>query len=296
MTRKTIADLLAATPDALLLTTLFEGQKAGTLQTKKFTASQLATIMQLALDSVYAKLASPTLTGTPTAPTASLGDNTTQLATTAFVQAAVAALLDSAPGALDTLNELAAALGDDANFAATMTTALAGKQALDSTLTLLSGKVAPYVLFSSGAGLAVPADTTEDILASITVPGHAMGANGFIRIHNIWNFTGSTNAKTMKTYFGNGLSGTLIKTSGAIATAGIFSLSEIILISNRNAENSQIVTPQTLLSGVGAHTAAPQTTSIDTADDQSITISGQKADSGENLTLEFCSVELFHKS
>jgi hypothetical protein len=76
-----------------------------------------------------APLASPALTGTPSAPTAALGTNTTQIATAAFVQAAIAALVASSPAALDTLNELAAALGNDANFAATMTTALAGKAA-----------------------------------------------------------------------------------------------------------------------------------------------------------------------
>lgn len=75
---------------------------------------------------------SPALTGTPTAPTAAPGSNTQQIATTAFVAAAVAALIASAPGALNTLDELAAALGDDANFAATVTTALAGKAPLAS--------------------------------------------------------------------------------------------------------------------------------------------------------------------
>ena len=79
-----------------------------------------------------APLASPTFTGTPAAPTAAGGTNTTQLATTAFVQAAVAALINSAPGVLDTLDEIAAALGDDANFAATMTSALALKAPLAS--------------------------------------------------------------------------------------------------------------------------------------------------------------------
>ncbi|EED3952228.1 hypothetical protein S513_24710, partial [Salmonella enterica subsp. enterica serovar Newport] len=74
-----------------------------------------------------ANLDSPNLTGTPTAPTADQSSNDTQLATTAFVRSAIAALVDSSPGALDTLNELAAALGDDPNFAATMTNALAGK-------------------------------------------------------------------------------------------------------------------------------------------------------------------------
>lgn len=75
----------------------------------------------------YAPKASPTFTGTPKAPTAAAGNNSTQLANTAFVQAAVAALVDSSPGALDTLNELAKALGNDPNFATTMTNALAGK-------------------------------------------------------------------------------------------------------------------------------------------------------------------------
>lgn len=74
-----------------------------------------------------APLASPALTGTPTAPTATTATNSTQIATTAFVQAVVSALIDAAPGTLDTLNEIAAALGDDPNFAATITTELATK-------------------------------------------------------------------------------------------------------------------------------------------------------------------------
>ena len=70
---------------------------------------------------------SPALTGTPTAPTAVAGTNNTQIASTAFVAQAIAALVNSSPSALDTLQELAAALGNDANFATTMTNALAGK-------------------------------------------------------------------------------------------------------------------------------------------------------------------------
>lgn len=82
---------------------------------------------------LLAPLASPALTGTPTAPTASGGTNTTQIATTAFVKAAVDALISGAPGALDTLDELAAALADDASYAATITTALAGKSSTGHT-------------------------------------------------------------------------------------------------------------------------------------------------------------------
>ncbi|ENH5124864.1 phage tail protein [Salmonella enterica] len=87
-----------------------------------------------------APLNSPALTGTPTTPTAPQGTNSTQIASTAFVMAAIAALVDSSPDALNTLNELAAALGNDPNFATTMLNALAGKQPLDNTLTNLSGK------------------------------------------------------------------------------------------------------------------------------------------------------------
>lgn len=85
-----------------------------------------------------APLASPALTGTPTAPTAVAGTNSTQLATTAFVAAAVSALINGSPGALDTLNELAAALGNDANFSATVTNALAAKLAKASNLSDLA--------------------------------------------------------------------------------------------------------------------------------------------------------------
>ena len=79
-----------------------------------------------------APLQSPGFTGTPTAPTAPTGTNTTQIATTAFVETAVSNVIDSAPGALDTLNELAAALGDDANFSTTITNSIATKAPLAS--------------------------------------------------------------------------------------------------------------------------------------------------------------------
>ena len=82
---------------------------------------------------VKADIASPEFTGTPKAPTATAGTNTTQIATTEFVTAAVAAaisaLVDSSPAALDTLKELATALGNDANFSTTVTNALAAKAA-----------------------------------------------------------------------------------------------------------------------------------------------------------------------
>ena len=86
----------------------------------------ISTATQTALD-LKAPLASPSLSGVPTAPTANAGTNTTQLATTAFVQTAVSGLVGSAPETLDTLNELAAALGDDPNFATTVSNQIGAK-------------------------------------------------------------------------------------------------------------------------------------------------------------------------
>jgi hypothetical protein len=78
---------------------------------------------------------SPTFTGTPIAPTAASGTNTTQVATTAFVQTAVSGLVDAAPGTLDTLNELAAALGDDPNFATTVSNSIGTKVTANTAIT-----------------------------------------------------------------------------------------------------------------------------------------------------------------
>ncbi|EEQ8765476.1 MAG: phage tail protein [Escherichia coli] len=138
------------------LTALINGAPA-TLDTLKEIAvainndPKFSTTINNAL-ALKAPLSSPALTGTPTAPTAAQSVNNTQIATTAFVKSAIAAMVGSAPEALDTLNELAAALGNDPNFATTMLNALAGKQPLDNTLTNLSGKDVAGLLTYLGLG------------------------------------------------------------------------------------------------------------------------------------------------
>ncbi|HEB1293394.1 TPA: phage tail protein [Escherichia albertii] len=100
----------------------------------------------------YAQKHNPTFTGEPKAPTPAAGNNTTRIATTAFVQAAITALINGAPDTLDTLKEIAAAINNDPKFSTTINNALAGKQPLDNTLTHLSGKDVAGLLTYLGLG------------------------------------------------------------------------------------------------------------------------------------------------
>jgi hypothetical protein len=96
-----------------------------------------------------ANISNPTFTGTVIAPTPSLSTNNTQVATTAFVKTAINDLIGGASPALDTLNELASALGNDASFASTVTNSLAQKAPLASPTfsgtTTISSLVFPFI-------------------------------------------------------------------------------------------------------------------------------------------------------
>lgn len=100
----------------------------------------------------YAQKHNPTFTGEPKAPTPAAGNNTTRIATTEFVQAAITALINGAPATLDTLKEIAAAINNDPKFSTTINNALSGKQPLDETLTHLSGKDVAGLLAYLGLG------------------------------------------------------------------------------------------------------------------------------------------------
>ena len=106
----------------------FTGKPLAPTAAKTDNSTQLATTAHVkAVAADYAPLASPALTGAPTAPTPGQAVNSTQIATTAYVKAALTELIDGAPWGLDSLKELAAALGNDPNFATATTKALAGK-------------------------------------------------------------------------------------------------------------------------------------------------------------------------
>ncbi|HAV9895353.1 TPA: phage tail protein [Escherichia coli] len=162
-------------PDASLTAKGFTQLSSATNSTSE-TLAATPKAVKTVMDETNKKapLNSPALTGTPTTPTARQGTNNTQIANTAFVMAAIAALVDSSPDALNTLNELAAALGNDPNFATTMTNALAGKQPKDATLTALAGLATaadrfPYFIGNDVASLATLTKVGRDILAKSTV-------------------------------------------------------------------------------------------------------------------------------
>lgn len=106
--------------------------------TKSYVTSAVAAVDVSSQLANYAPKASPSLTGVPTAPTAAANTNTTQIATTAFVASAVSSLVASAPAALDTLNELATALGNDPSFATTISTTVGLKLSKASNLSDLA--------------------------------------------------------------------------------------------------------------------------------------------------------------
>jgi hypothetical protein len=133
-------------------------------------------------ESKLTMFASPAFTGIPTAPTATAGTNTTQLATTQYVRTEVANLVNSAPGALDTLDELAAALGDDASFATTVTTAIGLKAPIDSPA--FTGTVTGITKTMVGLGNVLnetkaTAFTSPTFTGTATIPTILLASNGF---------------------------------------------------------------------------------------------------------------------
>ena len=133
-------------------------------------------------ESKLTMFASPAFTGVPTAPTASAGTNTTQLATTQYVRTEVANLVSSAPGALDTLDELAAALGDDASFASTVTTSIGLKAPLESPA--FTGTVTGITKTMIGLGNVVnetkaTAFTSPTFTGTATIPTILLASGGF---------------------------------------------------------------------------------------------------------------------
>ncbi|ENS3135347.1 prophage tail fiber N-terminal domain-containing protein [Salmonella enterica] len=167
-----------------------------------------------------APLDSPALTGTPTAPTPETTAAGIEIATAAFVAAKVAQLVGSAPEALDTLKELADALGNDPNFATTVLNKLASKQPLDETLTALSGKsvdgLIEYVglreTINRAAGAMQKDQNGADIpdkkqfartIGAVTSTSVTFGESGWFKIATVF-MPQATSTAVIKLYGGSG--------------------------------------------------------------------------------------------
>ncbi|EBW2255006.1 phage tail protein, partial [Salmonella enterica subsp. enterica serovar Enteritidis] len=155
------------------------------------------------MDEVQTKapLDSPVFTGTPTTPTPPDDAKGLQTANAEFVRKLIAALVGSVPESLDTLQELADALGNDPNFATTITNMIAGKQPLDDTLTALSGKsiegLIEYVGLRStidkaagalpAGGTAVAANRLASRGALPALTGTTRGSDGGLIMGEVYN-------------------------------------------------------------------------------------------------------------
>lgn len=197
---------VASLPSTSITGEITNSQLAGSISNDKLVNNAVTiNSTQVSLGgsiSGLATLANPTFTGTPAAPTASAGTNTTQIATTAFVTTAVSNIVDAAPGALDTLNELAAALGDDSNFSTTITNSLATKASLTGSETL-TNKTLTAPTINNGTASSIVLIAPEERVNVV-----ASAATGTINIDvmtaGVWYYTSNATANHTLNFRGNG--------------------------------------------------------------------------------------------
>jgi hypothetical protein len=144
------------------------------------------------------------------------------------------------------------------------------------------------VLARSAVAASVTGTTSETALATISVPAAAMGPNGVLRVTSIWSVTNGANNKILRTRFG-GVSGTPFLAATLTTTA---SLHDIRHIANRNSASSQVGAPTTPTSTFSAQALANQTAAVNTASAADLVISGQLANAGDTITLEYHCVEV----
>lgn len=144
----------------------------------------------------------------------------------------------------------------------------------------------------SGEAVPVTGTTSETTLGSVIIPGGSMGANGIIRATVLFSYTASSNNKTLRVRLG-GLAGTafhqIVPTTSSFHQA-------VIMIRNRNSITSQVSAPALNNTSFTVASGTLATGSINTADNQTLVITGQLANTSETITLETFSVEILKQS
>jgi hypothetical protein len=135
---------------------------------------------------------------------------------------------------------------------------------------------------ASAVAASVTGTTSETTLATITIPGGSMGANGFVRVTSLWSYTNSANNKIVRARFG----GTAVASNTLTTTA---SAPLNFTIGNRNSQSSQVAGVATGLVNTTAN--AVNTPTINTANDVALVLNGVLANTGETITLESYLVE-----
>ncbi|BBF70181.1 hypothetical protein [Sphingomonas bisphenolicum] len=204
-----------------------------------------------------------------------------------------------APATLNEISELAAALGNDPNYATTIAAALGGKQPLDSDLTAIAALSTTtwgralltladaaalrsllgcgYVVHQSAVNSAITGTTTETTLATFTIPAGSLGPNGSAEFMLLAGYTNSVNTKTLRLRI-NGTQALAITLTTTASGQFIFT------IANRGATNSQVANATSFV-GISGAGGSEQTFSFDTTADLTITITGQLTNTGEEIRL-----------
>jgi hypothetical protein len=196
---------------------------------------------------------SPAFSGIPTVPTAASGTSNTQIANTAFVRTEISNLVNSAPAALDTLNELSTALGNDPNFATTVTNNLAGKANLSGAIFTgsISGPSGNFTSLKANnidvsvSGHAHTSSNITDFNSSVSGLLPSIGGSGYITTsfaNNIYtvgvtglqpsgnySVVGHTHTSSQISNFNSSVSGLLPIISGSGYINSLFSNNQYII-------------------------------------------------------------------
>lgn len=154
----------------------------------------------------------------------------------------------------------------------------------------VEGWAIPYIIGQSAVASSHTGNTSETILATVTIPAGAMGPNGAIEIVTLWSYTNSANNKTWRIRLG-GIAGAQVANITRTTTAAD---GDLRVIRNRNSQSSQVFYRNTLGFGIGAGSTTPSTGGIDTSTARDLVFTAELASSGETITLEGYTVKILY--